>query len=251
VANNSPSTTSASWPTHWPDRSFPPVPTALAGFIIALPFLAEVVLASRGGSSMPAGPLPPAAVDATLILTLLVEGAIAILALIATVRLSALSLRDLGFRAPSFGTIGLALVGAVAMALVANGSASLIDAFTHADHQQQVVQIFRALHDRTTVVIFVLFATVFAPMAEETIFRVFFFNIGLRYGGFWSGAVLSGALFGCAHGDLYAAVPLALGGMVLCGLYYRARNAFASMIAHGLFNGFTIAALLLAPQLTR
>ena len=56
----------------------------------------------------------------------------------------------------------------------------------------------------------------FAPFAEETFFRIFFFNLGLRYGGFWGGAVLSGVLFGIAHGDLYAALPLALGGMVLC-----------------------------------
>ena len=117
-----------------------------------------------------------------------------------------------------------------------NGSAALIDYFAHSRHSKTSSQIFKQLHDPTTIAIFAVFAVVFAPFAEETIFRVFFFNLGLRYGGFWGGAVLSGVLFGIAHGDFYAALPLALGGIVLCAVYYRTRNAFASMISHALFN---------------
>jgi membrane protease YdiL (CAAX protease family) len=63
--------------------------------------------------------------------------------------------------------------------------------------------------------------------------------------------VLSGVLFGIAHGDIYAALPLALGGIVLCAVYYRTRNAFAPMISHALFNGLSIVALLVAPGITR
>ena len=94
---------------------------------------------------------------------------------------------------------------------------------------------------------FVFFAIVFAPIAEETFFRLFFFNLGMRYGGFWVGAIASGVLFGMAHGDLYAAAPLALGGMILCYVYYRTRNAWASMMTHCLFNAISIAAILFAP----
>jgi membrane protease YdiL (CAAX protease family) len=54
-----------------------------------------------------------------------------------------------------------------------------------------------------------------------------------------------------AHGDLFAAVPLALGGMILCYVYYRSRNAFASMISHCLFNLLSIVALLMSPNLTK
>ena len=45
------------------------------------------------------------------------------------------------------------------------------------------------------------------------------------------------------HGDVYAALPLALGGIVLCGVYYLSRNAYASMISHALFNGLSIVLL--------
>ncbi|HXM08008.1 MAG TPA: CPBP family intramembrane glutamic endopeptidase, partial [Candidatus Acidoferrum sp.] len=60
---------------------------------------------------------------------------------------------------------------------------------------------------------------------------------------------ISAILFGLAHGDAFAAIPLALGGIVLCAVYYRTRNAFASMISHGLFNGLSLAGLLFAPHL--
>ena len=60
--------------------------------------------------------------------------------------------------------------------------------------------------------------------------------------------MLSGVLFGIAHGDPYAAIPLALGGIVLCAVYYLSRNAYASMISHALFNSFSIVLLLFFPQ---
>ena len=98
------------------------------------------------------------------------------------------------------------------------------------------------------IAVFAVAAVIAAPIAEESIFRAFFFNLGLRYGGFWGGALLSAVLFGLAHGDLYEALPLALGGLVLCYVYYSSRNAFAPMISHALFNAFTLAALLVAPK---
>ena len=41
-----------------------------------------------------------------------------------------------------------------------------------------------------------------------------------------------------------------LGGMVLCGVYYRTGNAFAPMISHALFNALSIVALLAWPKLS-
>jgi membrane protease YdiL (CAAX protease family) len=192
----------------------------------------------------------PIEFDVLILLQFVVEGALVVLLLAALPSLSKFSLRELGFRAPTAANVGTAIVGAVAMVIVANGGASLIDYLAHSQHQQDIVQIFKQLHDSTTVAIFAAFAVIFAPFAEETFFRIFFFNLGLRYSGFWGGAVLSGALFGIAHGDIYAALPLALGGIVLCAVYYRTRNAFAPMISHALFNSLSIVALLVAPKIT-
>jgi uncharacterized protein len=248
--NDSTSPTSPAWPTRWPKDSFTGVWTwLLAGFIAAL-FIAGFFLTLKL-SRTPIQRPKPFIFDVSILLQFVLEGALVLIVLAAMPVISKFSLRELGFRMPNARTVGIAVLGAAAMAIVANGSASLIDYLAKSQHQQDIVEIFKSLRDPTTIAIFVAFAVVFAPFAEETFFRILFFNLGMRYGGFWGGAILSGVLFGIAHGDIYAALPLALGGVVLCAVYYRTANAYASMISHALFNALSIAALLFAPQLTR
>ncbi len=245
--NDSTSAISPVWPTRWPKDSFKGISTwLLAGFVAGLFIFAFV--AGLKTSRVPA--MSAMEFDALILLQFVLEGILLVIVLAALPALSKFSLRELGFRRPSTQTVGTAILGAIAMVIVANGGASLVDYLAHSQHQQDIVQIFKGLHDRMTVALFAGFAVVFAPFAEETFFRIFFFNLGLRYGGFWTGAVLSGVLFGIAHGDLYAALPLALGGVILCAVYYRTRNAYASMISHALFNAVSIVALLVAPQIT-
>ncbi len=243
--NDSTSATSPAWPTRWPKDSFTGVWTwLLAGFITLLVAIA-FVLGLRGGNVPPVSPI---VVDFGILFQALVEGGLVVLVLVAMPLLSKFTLEELGFRALTPAAAGGSLIGAVGMFVVASGGASLIDYLVHSRHEQDVLQIFKQLHDPVSIVLFVGFAVVVAPFAEEALFRVFFFNIGLRYAGFWGGATLSGILFGIAHGDLYAGIPLALGGVVLCAVYYRTRNAFAPMISHALFNGITIALLLFVPK---
>ena len=245
--NDSTSATSPVWPTRWPKNSFTSIWTwVFTAFFVGLALLAAAAQLRQG----PVGQISPLVFDIGIALQFVVEAFFAAGLLAAMPALSKFSLRELGFRKPSLRTIGIAVLGFAAMFVVSDGSATLIDRFAHTAHQQDIVQIFKTLHDKTTIVIFILFAVVFAPFAEETYFRIFFFNLGLRYGGFWGGAVLSGILFGIVHGDFYAAAPLALGGMVLCGVYYLTRNAYASMISHALFNGLSIVALLGFPKVT-
>lgn len=250
--NDSTSTISPAWPTRWPKDSFRSPWTWLLAIVIAaifiFLFLASVKASSTGVSL---SNVSPAIVLISLFLTAGLEAILILAVLLSLPALSKFSLAELGFRAPTKETVLIGLVGAVAMIVVANGGATLIDYFAHSKHEQGVIELFKGLHDPGTMIVFGLFACVFAPFAEETIFRVFFFNLGLRYGGFWTGAVISGVLFGLAHNDLYALVPLALGGMILCYVYYRSRNAFASMISHGLFNLTSILALVFTPNLTK
>ena len=242
--NDSTSKISPGWPTHWPPDSFSGIWTwLLAAFVAGL-----FVLAFVAGVRTP----PPASIDprlliAAILLQFFFEGLLVAAVLLALPRLSKFSLRDLGFRSLSRPALGIAVVGAVVMALVSDGSASLIERLAHTAHRQESVEIFKHLHDPATIAVFAVTAIVAAPIAEESIFRAFFFNLGLRYGGIWGGTLLSSVLFGLAHGDVYEAIPLALGGAVLCGVYYTSRNAFAPMISHGLFNAFTIFALLATP----
>ncbi|MDE2481962.1 MAG: CPBP family intramembrane metalloprotease [bacterium] len=248
MENNSTSTISAAWPTRWPNGSFRALPTlALVGIIIVVAVVVLTAAAVALRATIVATqhvPLVPAIVS-QLVLEVLIVVAI----LIAMPRVSGFSLRELGFRRITLGQIGIALLGAILMIAVVEGGASLVEALTHTKHEQSVVEMFRAIHNPATSALFVVFATVLAPVAEETIFRVFLFNLGLRYGGFPLGALVSGVLFGLAHGDAFVFVPLALGGAILCGVYYYSRNAYASMITHACFNTVTVLALLFAPKL--
>lgn len=244
--NDSTSATLPAWPTRWPKDSFKGFWTWALTALLVLLFLAAAFAELKQG---PIAPISPLFFDLGIVLQFFIEAIFVILILAALPPLSKFSLRELGFRPPTLATVGIAVLGFIAMMVVADGSASLIDYFAHSRHQQDIVEIFKTLHDPASIIIFIVFAVVFAPFAEETYFRVFFFNLGLRYGGFWGGAVLSGVLFGVVHGDVYAALPLALGGVVLCAVYYVTRNAYASMISHALFNGVSIAMLLVAPKL--
>jgi membrane protease YdiL (CAAX protease family) len=248
VVNDSISAISPAWPTRWPKDSFKSLWTwLLAGFMASL-FIATSILSLTVQTPKNVSAFD---VDILILLQFAFESALVAVVLAALPSLSKFSLRELGFRVPSLATVGIAVIGAIAMIIVANGSASLIGYLAHSQHQQDIVQIFKEIHNRSTIILFAAFAILFVPFAEETLFRIFFFNLGMRYGGFWLGAVISGVLFGMAHGDVYAALPLALGGIILCAVYYRTRNAFASMITHALFNSLSIVLLLVAPKLTQ
>jgi membrane protease YdiL (CAAX protease family) len=243
--NDSTSATSPVWPTRWPKDSFKGFATWLVAGFITLIFLGLFVLSL---TSKPPTNVDPLAFDLLIAFQFLLEGVLVAIVILTLPALSKFSLRDLGFRAPTWSNLGIALLGAFVMVIVANGGASLIDYLAHSQHQQDIIAIFRGLHNSTTIAIFAAFAILFAPFAEETFFRLLFFNLGLRYGGFWAGAILSGVLFGIAHGDIFAALPLALGGVVLCGVYYRTGNIFAPMLSHALFNAVSIVALLFIPK---
>lgn len=268
--NDSTSQTSPGWPTHWPRDSFSPGWTAgfiallfVFGFFIFL--IAGIaagiwLIATHHQNELMAAARNPAGMSSAVFVSstvaqLIAEAVVVLLILVALPRLTHLSLHELGFRALNTRAIGYALLGAVGMVIVADIGSSLIDSMTHAVHPQLVEKVFEHLRtQRGGVAFFVVFAVVLQPIAEEMIFRVFFFNVALRYGGFWVGAVVSGLLFGFAHvvtggADTVSGLLLALGGVVLAWVYYRSRNAYASMISHGLFNAVSTAALYFAPKL--
>lgn len=173
--------------------------------------------------------------------------------LIVVPRILGQTLRELGFRPLRLREIGIAALGAVAMIIIVDGLASLLASLFHIKSQQTPVQMLQEAGTGGTLLLFVIFATVIAPIIEELFFRVFVFNAGRGFLGIVSAALLSGLLFGAAHFQAPAGpffltffVPLALGGMILCYVYYASANAYASMVTHGLFNSATVSGVLLA-----
>lgn len=252
--NSSISKRFAGWPTTWPTGSFRPIATAILFSVVIVPIVGFGIYQGALSASVHIDARllgDPLLVLTSLALTLVAEGILATLVIVLLPRVSRFTRRELGYRLPSGLDLLIAFCGSLVMAGVADGGASLIQLILHTSQDQQAVVMLRELHDRRLLIAFALFACVLAPFMEETIFRVFLFNATRRYWGFWTGAILSGICFGAAHGDPIAALPLALGGIVLAGVYYYTNNAIASMITHGLFNSYTILALIVAPQLAK
>lgn len=181
----------------------------------------------------------------------LIDAAIALFLLLTLPAIARTSLRGLGFRVPDRRTLLVAVGGAVAMVVVVNGLGSLIETLTHSSHQQEAVQLLLKVHDPMLKLAFAGIAIVIAPIGEELCFRIFVFNAVKHHAGFWAGAIVSGIFFGLAHTDLFALLPLVLGGIILCGVYAQTRNAWSSMITHALFNSASVIALYALPQLAR
>jgi membrane protease YdiL (CAAX protease family) len=254
VVNSSISNRFADWPITWPSGSFRAGPTLLLIAVVIAPIVGFGIYQGVASASVHIDTRllgNPLIVITSLALTLVVEGALALVVILLLPWVSRFSLSELGYRVPEARDVLVAFLGSLVMALIANGGASLIQALLHTSQDQQAVAMLRQLHDPRLLVAFAVFACVLAPLMEETIFRVFLFNATRRYWGFWAGAIISGICFGLAHGDPVAALPLALGGIVLAFVYYRTQNAFASMLTHGLFNAYTILALIVAPQLAK
>lgn len=171
--------------------------------------------------------------------------------LIGLPRITGFSLHQLGFAPPRAKQIGIACAGTLAAIVVVSVVSQVLESAFHLKHEQAIIQQFVQLRSPWRIAFFTFFAIVIGPIAEETIFRVFLFNIGLRYGGFWLGAIVSAVLFGLAHGNLIDAMPLACVGLVLAGVYYNTRNAYASMLTHALFNAFSVVGLLLSPHILK
>ncbi|MHB8461482.1 MAG: CPBP family intramembrane glutamic endopeptidase [Vulcanimicrobiaceae bacterium] len=249
MENNSTSQLSPAWPTVWPSQAFKALPTVLTVIV--------AVVAGAIGAGIALGillllhpevfagiPIRMAfRLTDALWVQFAFEAPIVATLIVALPRLTKLSYRDLGFSIPPLSSLTTVAFGAIAMILVTDLSASLITKLAHTTHKQGVVELLKQAHSPASIIGFIAFAVVLAPIAEETVFRLFLFTIGLRYGGFWIGAVTSAVLFGAAHGDIYFLIPLALAGLILATVYYRTRNAFCSMMVHATFNATTVIAL--------
>ncbi len=163
--------------------------------------------------------------------------------------LAQVSLRDLGFHAPTARDIGIALCGVVVMYVVVNGLGALAIAITHRHDTESAIDLLQHLSTPGERLALVLMACAIAPMVEELIFRVFVFNGLTRYMTIPLAAALSGLVFGCAHmqspGTFFTfAIPLGGGGFVLAYVYSITRNYWANVITHGTFNAISVVAVL-------
>jgi membrane protease YdiL (CAAX protease family) len=231
-------------PTLWPADAFSLVRVALmllgivgagaAGLILSIVFIRV--------SGMPLfGPNKQPQLNAAFLLLQTVTFVFALTAtLVSLPHVARRSLAELGLRRPRLSDAGAAVIGAVAMFAVVELAAIAQKFFLHIDGTQQDIQIFSTAHDPRLIASFIVLAVGLAPVVEETIFRGFLLNALLRWMPPVIAIILTGVLFGAAHGDRVALFPLACGGIVLATVYYRTGSLVASMATHGLFNAISV-----------
>lgn len=88
-------------------------------------------------------------------------------------------------------------------------------------------------------------AVIVAPLVEETVFRGFVYGVLKRFTDPIFAAITSSALFALAHFHLGSAVPLFVLALGFTGAYERTGSLAVPMLMHALFNGVSLAALIL------
>ena len=97
--------------------------------------------------------------------------------------------------------------------------------------------------DRWALFIFLITASLAAPIFEEIMFRGFLLPSLTRYLPLWGAIVLSGLIFAIAHLSLAEVLPLTVLGVILGFVYARSRNLLASILLHSLWNSGTLFSL--------
>ncbi len=155
--------------------------------------------------------------------------------------------RSLGWRPVSF----TAAVGAILAGPILVISVGLLQFALRAPEIESPFE--QMLGSRGNIVLFGLLAVVVGPVAEELAFRGFLMPLLIRSLGATGGIVLTGIIFGSAHGYEYEwswryMLLLSLVGCVLGWTKYKTKSTFASALMHCTFNLTQFAALVWRSQ---
>jgi len=90
-----------------------------------------------------------------------------------------------------------------------------------------------------------LLVCVVAPIAEEFVFRGYFFTAMRGWRGMWPAAIITGLAFGAIHlgsTQVVFLIPLAFFGVALCVVYDRTGSLYPSIAAHAINNAIAFGA---------
>jgi membrane protease YdiL (CAAX protease family) len=107
---------------------------------------------------------------------------------------------------------------------------------------QDTVQLLRKSEDPLVLGLMSVTAVFAAPLCEEIVFRGYFYPVLKRFAGAWPAAVSASLVFGAAHGNLTALLPLFLFGGLLVWVYERTGSLWAPVAVHCCFNSATVIA---------
>ncbi len=252
MRNNWTSLPSALSPIRWPTKAWNPVLALLTVAAIITLDVVPGLIYIVGYADLHGGEralhAPPA--FQLLLAQLVAYVPLLIFLFFALPRLARVPLAELGVRKPTGRDIGVGLAGTVAMWLVVVLVGNAMASITHRHDTETAVALLRDLKTPVELGAFFLLACVFAPIAEELVFRLFIFNALTNVTSVARAALLSGALFGAVHALgsspaelLTIALPLAFGGVVLAYVYATTHCFWSNVTTHACFNGINVAAL--------
>jgi hypothetical protein len=113
---------------------------------------------------------------------------------------------------------------------------------------QEIVRLVQHIQTPTHMALWIVLTVGLAPVMEELVFRAALFRFLSARLSLVPAALVSGACFGMAHGNLASFVPLAFLGTVLSLVYHRTGRILAAILLHALFNAWSMAVILVSAQ---
>ena len=117
------------------------------------------------------------------------------------------------------------------------------------DDSQEIVRYFLEHPDLKHRLAVILMAVIVAPVAEEIIFRGYFYGVIRKFSGRIPAILISSLLFAAIHVHLPSAPGLFILAITLCLLYERTGSLWGNITMHAAFNASTIVVLILWPKM--
>lgn len=153
---------------------------------------------------------------------------------------------DLGMRgAGRDDLLKYGFLGGLLLALLMIGFGLLLSYFQPQYQPQLFEEVLRAAPDYRGIMLLLFLGVVVAPVSEEIFYRGMVYPVFRKHLGTLGGAVAAGIVFGLVHLDLWRAIPLAIGGTVLCLIYEKTGSIWVSAVSHGIWNAVMSAMVLM------
>lgn len=155
--------------------------------------------------------------------------------------------RDLGLGSPLLRHWLLGILGGVAMVTMAFAFGWLLGRYTSDLPTQPMVEYVLAYSTPRDILLIGFVVVVLAPLSEELVFRGFIYG-GLRKRvGKLLALLLTSLAFAVVHFQFHWAMfsQIMLLGIILALIYEKTRSLIVPILAHSLYNLFSVAALLL------
>jgi hypothetical protein len=116
--------------------------------------------------------------------------------------------------------------------------------------RQDLVRIFTETKSPAMLIFMIVLATVLAPVTEELVFRAGMFRFARTRLPRWAALLLPACFFAALHNHFATFAPLVVLGIVFSLAYERTGSIATSMIAHGLFNAYSVLRIFINPDAT-